>query len=104
MVHGAGSKETLPLAPIELVTGTVTLPGSKSLSNRALLLASLSKGTTVVENLLDSDDTRYMIGALKKLGVELDESARLSANRVVVTGKGGAFDISGSGTTCKLDS
>lgn len=103
MVHGAGSKETLPLAPIELVTGTVTLPGSKSLSNRALLLASLSKGTTVVENLLDSDDTRYMIGALKKLGVELDESARLSANRVVVTGNGGAFDVSGSGATCKLD-
>ena len=47
----------------------IILPGSKSLSNRVLLLAALSEGTTIVENLLDSDDIRYMISALKQLKV-----------------------------------
>ena len=47
----------------------ITLPGSKSLSNRVLLLSALSKGTTTVENLLDSADIRYMLGALKQLNV-----------------------------------
>eukprot|EP00746_Dinoflagellata_sp_MGD_P166969 gnl/MRDRNA2_/MRDRNA2_97232_c0_seq1.p1 gnl/MRDRNA2_/MRDRNA2_97232_c0~~gnl/MRDRNA2_/MRDRNA2_97232_c0_seq1.p1 ORF type:complete len:681 (+),score=94.30 gnl/MRDRNA2_/MRDRNA2_97232_c0_seq1:165-2207(+) len=99
-----GRDAQLHLDPISLISGTVTLPGSKSLSNRALLLASISEGTTVVENLLDSDDVRCMINALKQLGVQLDESARLSANRVVVTGKGGVFDVSSSGNrTYRLD-
>jgi 3-phosphoshikimate 1-carboxyvinyltransferase len=48
----------------------ITLPGSKSLSNRVLLLSALSKGTTTVENLLDSADIRYMLGALKQLNVK----------------------------------
>ena len=59
--------EQLTLKPIKKVEGTVRLPGSKSLSNRILLLAALAEGTTKVENLLDSDDIRYMVDALKVL-------------------------------------
>jgi 3-phosphoshikimate 1-carboxyvinyltransferase len=58
----------LDLAPLEEAGGTVTLPGSKSISNRVLLLAALSEGTTVVHDLLDSDDTRVMLEALQALG------------------------------------
>ena len=58
----------LDLPPLEEAAGTVTLPGSKSISNRVLLLAALSEGTTVVHDLLDSDDTRVMLDALRALG------------------------------------
>eukprot|EP01025_Chloroclados_australasicus_P030416 TRINITY_DN3052_c0_g1_i1.p1 TRINITY_DN3052_c0_g1~~TRINITY_DN3052_c0_g1_i1.p1 ORF type:complete len:495 (+),score=51.17 TRINITY_DN3052_c0_g1_i1:56-1486(+) len=63
----------LTLDPISRIEGTVKLPGSKSLSNRVLLLAALAEGETVVKNLLDSDDIRFMAGALNVLGVELKE-------------------------------
>ena len=59
--------EQLTLDPIGKVSGTVIVPGSKSLSNRALLLAALAKGTTRVTNLLDSDDIRHMLNALTAL-------------------------------------
>lgn len=55
--------KTLTLEPIARVEGTVNLPGSKSVSNRALLLAALAKGTTRLTNLLDSDDIRHMLAA-----------------------------------------
>src|SRR4051794_33013672 len=58
----------LDLPPLEEAAGTVTLPGSKSISNRVLLLAALSEGTTVIHDLLDSDDTRVMLDALRGLG------------------------------------
>ena len=57
--------ESLTLQPIARVDGTINLPGSKSVSNRALLLAALANGTTVLTNLLDSDDVRHMLNALK---------------------------------------
>ncbi|QHB17696.1 3-phosphoshikimate 1-carboxyvinyltransferase [Mannheimia pernigra] len=81
--------EKLTLAPISRVEGEINLPGSKSLSNRALLLAALAKGTTRVTNLLDSDDIRHMLNALKALGVQYE----LSADKTicVVEGIGGAF-------------
>lgn len=53
--------------------GTVSLPGSKSISNRVLLLAALAEGTTEISGLLDSDDTRVMLAALRALRVTLDE-------------------------------
>ncbi|AEW44654.1 3-phosphoshikimate 1-carboxyvinyltransferase [Serratia symbiotica str. 'Cinara cedri'] len=59
----------LTLRPVALVNGTVNLPGSKSVSNRVLLLAALAEGKTRLLNLLDSDDVRYMLNALEKLGV-----------------------------------
>lgn len=81
--------EQLKLEPISQVNGTVVLPGSKSLSNRILLLAALSKGTTQVENLLDSDDIRYMLGALNELGVEVTLSE--DKTTAIVHGVSGQF-------------
>lgn len=61
--------DSLTLQPISKVQGVVNLPGSKSVSNRALLLAALAQGTTRLTNLLDSDDIRHMLTALEQLGV-----------------------------------
>ena len=62
----------LDLPPLSVAAGTVTLPGSKSISNRVLLLAGLAEGTTAIHALLDSDDTRVMLEALQKLGCGLE--------------------------------
>ncbi|QPI44781.1 MULTISPECIES: 3-phosphoshikimate 1-carboxyvinyltransferase [Pectobacterium] len=85
-------QESLTLQPIKLINGTLNLPGSKSVSNRALLLAALSEGKTRLTNLLDSDDVRHMLTALTALGVEY----HLSSDRTVceITGLGGAFTAS----------
>ncbi|WP_139826186.1 3-phosphoshikimate 1-carboxyvinyltransferase [Derxia lacustris] len=69
------------------VAGTYALPGSKSISNRVLLLAALADGETLVDDLLDSDDTRVMRGALEALGVALVPDG----NSLRVTGCGGRF-------------
>ncbi len=61
---------TLTLKPISKINGEINLPGSKSLSNRALLVAALAQGTTRITNLLESDDTRHMLNALKQLGIK----------------------------------
>ncbi|ARU31371.1 3-phosphoshikimate 1-carboxyvinyltransferase [Sulfuriferula sp. AH1] len=61
--------EFLDLPPLTQAHGTVQLPGSKSISNRILLLSALAVGTTRVNHLLDSDDTRVMLAALTELGV-----------------------------------
>ncbi len=68
--------------------GTVRLPGSKSISNRVLLLAALAQGTTTVRDLLHSDDTERMLDALRTLGVEVES---LGDNAYRVTGCGGDF-------------
>jgi len=84
----------LTLAPISTISGTIRLPGSKSLSNRVLLLAALAEGTTVVENLLDSEDIRYMVSALQSLGVSVVED--WEGRRATVTGVGGRFPVAGA--------
>ncbi|HAS8126924.1 TPA: 3-phosphoshikimate 1-carboxyvinyltransferase [Vibrio vulnificus] len=81
--------ESLTLQPIKKVNGEVNLPGSKSVSNRALLLAALAKGTTRLTNLLDSDDIRHMLNALTKLGVHYELSADKTV--CVVEGLGRPF-------------
>ena len=81
--------EQLRLDPVAHVDGVVNLPGSKSLSNRALLLAALAEGTTTITNLLDSDDTRYMLDALAKLGVPYTLSDDRTECRI--EGLGGPF-------------
>ncbi|NAX19329.1 3-phosphoshikimate 1-carboxyvinyltransferase, partial [Vibrio sp. V22_P2S10T140] len=83
--------ESLTLQPIKKINGQVNLPGSKSVSNRALLLAALASGTTKLTNLLDSDDIRHMLNALAKLGVEY----RLSDDKMVceIKGLGRPFSI-----------
>jgi 3-phosphoshikimate 1-carboxyvinyltransferase len=60
----------LDLAPVRRASGTVKLPGSKSISNRILLLSAVAAGETRIHDVLDSDDTRYMLNALRKLGIE----------------------------------
>jgi 3-phosphoshikimate 1-carboxyvinyltransferase len=61
--------QSITLSPAHSAAGTVQLPGSKSLSIRALLLAALSQGATTLTGVLDSDDTRVMIAGLQQLGV-----------------------------------
>ncbi|MBI6429688.1 3-phosphoshikimate 1-carboxyvinyltransferase [Proteus mirabilis] len=81
--------ESLTLQPIVHIEGTINLPGSKSVSNRALLLAALAKGKTRLTNLLDSDDIRHMLNALTALGVQY----QLSNNNTVcdIEGLAGSF-------------
>ncbi|MFU2059596.1 3-phosphoshikimate 1-carboxyvinyltransferase [Avibacterium volantium] len=85
--------EKLTLQPISFVEGEINLPGSKSLSNRALLLAALAKGTTRVKNLLDSDDIRHMLNALQALGVKYQLSQ--DKRECKIEGVGGAFQWQG---------
>lgn len=72
----------LTLSPIHRVDGTIKLPGSKSMSNRVLLLASLAEGTTDVRNLLQSDDTHHMMNSLRSLDA--------------------SFELSEDGTQCRV--
>ncbi|MGE4338796.1 MAG: 3-phosphoshikimate 1-carboxyvinyltransferase [Pigmentiphaga sp.] len=62
-------RESLALPPVRRAQGSMTLPGSKSISNRVLLLAALAGGETTLYGVLDSDDTRVMLEALRTLGV-----------------------------------
>src|SRR5712691_12728467 len=110
--HGGMMRQTMaskpaPLMPIEPITrpvdAVVALPGSKSYSNRALLVAALARGRSEITQILCSDDTRYMHRALEALGVRVqaDEAAR----SFVVEGVDGRFpaaeatlDIGNAGT------
>jgi 3-phosphoshikimate 1-carboxyvinyltransferase len=76
----------LDLAPIGRAAGAVRLPGSKSISNRVLLLAALAKGATTLHGLLDAEDTRMMLGALQKLDIIIDLR---DFDAMVVNGAGG---------------
>ena len=80
---------SLTLKPVKRIDGEVNLPGSKSLSNRALLIAALAEGTTTITNLLQSDDTRHMLNALKMLGINYILSE--DGTECTVTGNGGPF-------------
>lgn len=87
----AGYPEHLDLPALAGARGTVRLPGSKSISNRTLLLAALAEGTTEIRDLLDSDDTRHMLDALGKLGVVIAGDAASGVTHV--TGCGGRFPV-----------
>src|SRR6187402_3126837 len=71
--------------PGKPLTGRAMPPGSKSITNRALLLAGLAKGTSRLTGALKSDDTRYMAEALRAMGVTIDEP---DATTFIVTGSG----------------
>ncbi|MEY2861195.1 MAG: hypothetical protein RL392_1653 [Pseudomonadota bacterium] len=79
------STEFLDLPALSSASGTVTLPGSKSISNRVLLMAALCEGTTTIHDLLDSDDTRVMLTALATLGCDIAQRGAT----VSITGLGG---------------
>jgi 3-phosphoshikimate 1-carboxyvinyltransferase len=97
--------EFLDIPPLRGASGTVTLPGSKSISNRVLLLSALCHGTTVVHDLLDSDDTRVMLAALRQLGCGVD----VQGTTVTISGLGGkrssqeaiAFFMGNAGTAMR---
>ena len=90
LAMNSGALEKLTIQPIKYVSGEITLPGSKSLSNRVLLLSALSEGTTDVKNLLDSADINYMLGALRQLNVPMVEDP--ATKNLKVTGRGSAFN------------
>ena len=95
----------LDIPPLQSANGTVALPGSKSISNRVLLLSALCEGTTVVHDLLDSDDTQVMLAALRQLGCGVE----VKGNTVTITGLGGqplrqepiAFFMGNAGTAMR---
>ena len=80
----------LDLPALDAAAGEVLLPGSKSISNRVLLLSALSLGTTTVHDLLASDDTRVMLDGLRQIGCEVEESG----STVRITGLGGRKPVS----------
>ena len=82
--------EFLDLAPIRAVRGLVVLPGSKSISNRTLLLAGLAAGETLIRDVLDSEDTQRMTDALRVLGVRVSNGGPRALR---VFGAGGAFAV-----------
>lgn len=79
----------LPIGPFSRAHGTVALPGSKSISNRVLLMAALAEGETHLQNLLDSDDTRVMLEALRVLGIVWERDG----TQCRVQGANGAFPV-----------
>ena len=84
--------EQLTLNPIGKINGEIFLPGSKSLSNRALLIAALANGVTKITNLLVSDDIKHMLNALSQLGIEYTLSD--CGTECVVVGNNGFFKSS----------
>jgi 3-phosphoshikimate 1-carboxyvinyltransferase len=80
----------IQIGPFIRAQGSIVLPGSKSISNRALLLAALSTGTTTLKNLLDADDTQVMRNALRQLGLSVTDQAN---HICVVEGCGGQFPV-----------
>ena len=90
-VANAASTALLDLAPASRAEGVVALPGSKSISNRTLLLAALAVGDTTLHGLLDADDVDRMQDALAALGIRVD---RIAGKRdFVVHGMGGVIPV-----------
>src|SRR5947209_7769995 len=84
--------DPLPIKPFTRpVRGSVALPGSKSITNRALLLAALSAGPATLTGALFSEDTELMAAALRKLGFTVTEDA--TARTIIVGGQGGKIPV-----------
>jgi 3-phosphoshikimate 1-carboxyvinyltransferase len=81
----------LDLQPSQRAQGVVKLPGSKSISNRILLLAALAEGTTDIKSLLASDDTHVMLTALQKLGIRWVQHS--DSQDFTVTGTAGTLPV-----------
>ena len=83
--------EQLHLPAATKASGEIKLPGSKSISNRTLLLAALANGKTQIRGLLASDDTNRMLEALEKLGIEIDKED--NSENIFVFGNNGEFKV-----------
>src|SRR6187402_2095232 len=99
--------DAIAIAPLTAAPdATVSVPGSKSFTNRALLIAGLARGRSVLTGALRSDDTRHMAAALRALGIPITEAEEeQGGTRFTVEGQGGTFpvaeatlDIGASGT------
>ena len=88
---GQRAAEFLDIGPIARMSGTLRLPGSKSISNRSLLLAALARGTTELTGLLDADDVDRMRESLRTLGVRIEAGA--AGETAIVHGVAGAFPV-----------
>jgi len=101
-----GSPEAYIAHPAESVGGTVSVPGDKSISHRALLLGAVADGTTVISGFLHSEDCLAMLAALRAMGVDIEESG----SRLAVAGVGAdglrqpaeSLDLGNSGTAIRL--
>ena len=94
----------LDIPPLRSAGGLVRLPGSKSISNRVLLLAGLSAGTTVIRDLLASDDTAVMLAALRDLGCQIDangSSARITGMSGRLITKDASLFLGNAGTAMR---
>ena len=83
----------LDLPPLGTAAGVVRLPGSKSISNRVLLLAGLSAGTTEIHDLLDSDDTQVMLAALEALGCTIHRDGEALRLRGILLQAGLSYPV-----------
>ena len=84
------SDNFIDLPPLLSARGTITLPGSKSISNRILLLSALAQGTTEIRDVLLSDDTERMLDGLRRLGVNVDKAEQ---HVFRIQGCGGDFPV-----------
>jgi len=90
----AHAEDALAIAPLEQpLDATVAVPGSKSLTNRALLIAALASGRSTLTGALASDDTRYMAGALRALGIGVAQANSSDGATFTIDGCGGRFPV-----------
>jgi len=95
--------EILPLK--KQIRATVSIPGSKSYTNRALVVASLANGKSIIKNASFSNDSKALIKALKKIGIKI----KVNKTKIIIYGKGGKFkpykgniDVGAAGTTMRF--
>ncbi|MDO5580522.1 MAG: 3-phosphoshikimate 1-carboxyvinyltransferase [Planctomycetia bacterium] len=98
---------TRQISPCGPISGAVRVPGSKSITNRALLIAALAEGKSVLSGALDSEDTRIMFDALKQLGLQLDwdkENCRIQIEGLAgnFPNREGEIYVGNSGTTARF--
>ncbi len=96
---------TETISPADHVRGTIELPGDKSISHRALMIAAIAEGESRIENLSDGEDVRSTMQCLKQMGVAFREDGNLVVNGVGLDGlqqAGQPLDVGNSGTTIRL--
>lgn len=99
--------DRIPISPVGQVAGSVRTPGSKSITNRALICSALAKGTSRLSGVLDSEDTQVMVEAWRKLGLAIDWNREQAS--LTITGCGGKLPndkadiyVANSGTTIRF--
>ncbi|MDP3803943.1 MAG: 3-phosphoshikimate 1-carboxyvinyltransferase [Candidatus Omnitrophota bacterium] len=98
--------KSIKIKPIKKLSGTLALPGDKSISHRAVMIGAISEGVTRVKNLLDCDDCNYTIRAFRQMGVSIKDVK----GETIIAGSGlkglkkpkGAINVGNSGTTMRL--